>query len=68
MQGLIQVLRPLDTHPTQFDFTRYTAPVYECCFVRLKALTPPGSLFVLTFLELQWRFRQFVIRDEISIS
>lgn len=37
LQLLVKVLRPLDTHPTQFDFTRYTAPLYQCCYLRLKA-------------------------------
>ena len=32
-----QVLRPLDSSPTTFDFTLYTANIYSCCFVRLKA-------------------------------
>ena len=32
-----QVLRPLHSSPTTFDFTLYTAKIYSCCFVRLKA-------------------------------
>ena len=31
------MLRPLDSSPTTFDFTLYTANIYNCCFVRLKA-------------------------------
>jgi len=37
LQLLVKVLRPLDSSPTTFDFTLYTANIYNCCFVRLKA-------------------------------
>ena len=37
LQLLVKVLRPLDSSPTTFDFTKYTANIYSCCFVRLKA-------------------------------
>jgi len=37
LQLLVKVLRPLDSSPTTFDFTLYTANIYSCCFVRLKA-------------------------------
>jgi len=37
LQLLVKVLRPLDSSPTTFDFTLYTAKIYNCCFVRLKA-------------------------------
>merc|ERR1719334_2659572 len=37
LQLLVKVLRPLDSHPTTFDFTLYTNDIYSCCFVRLKA-------------------------------
>jgi len=37
LQLLVKILRPLDSHPTDFDFTRYTSSVYQACFVRLKA-------------------------------
>merc|ERR1719397_1364893 len=37
LQLLVKVLRPLDSSPTKFDFTLYTAKIYSCCFVRLKA-------------------------------
>jgi len=37
LQILVKILRPLDSHPTKFDFTKYTIPIYECCFVRLRA-------------------------------
>ena len=34
LQILVKILRPLDSHPTNFDFTKYTTPIYQCCFVR----------------------------------
>jgi len=37
LQLLVKVLRPLDSSPTTFDFTLYTANIYNCCYVRLKA-------------------------------
>jgi len=37
LQILVKILRPLDSHPTNFDFTKYTTPIYQCCFARLRA-------------------------------
>jgi len=37
LQLLVKILRPLESHPTNFDFTRYTADIYQCCFLRLRA-------------------------------
>jgi cullin-associated NEDD8-dissociated protein 1 len=36
LESLVKVLRPLN-QSSQFDFKPYTANVYQCCFVRLKA-------------------------------
>eukprot|EP00096_Caligus_rogercresseyi_P003100 TRINITY_DN1567_c0_g1_i2.p1 TRINITY_DN1567_c0_g1~~TRINITY_DN1567_c0_g1_i2.p1 ORF type:complete len:1243 (+),score=465.99 TRINITY_DN1567_c0_g1_i2:109-3837(+) len=37
LESLVKVIRPLKEEKSQFEFKPYTASIYQCCFVKLKA-------------------------------